>query len=166
MLSVVKYKDQIAQIAIDVFRSMLGMEVDTCEKPAPLISDVTALVNFGGYWSRALLIQCSFNQAFEFTSRLMGMEPPTSFNEDALDTMGEVANMVGGNLKALLMPKGTLSVPEVFSMMPTSTWIPEDFTVSKIALKGEMGVFFITLMEQFPSEGSDSEVLVGEEVNG
>ena len=166
MLSVASYQEQIAQIAVDVFNSMLRMEVAICDKPAPSASDVAALVRFRGSWNGALLIQCSFDQAFELTSRLMQIDRPTCFDEDVMDTLGEVANMIGGNLKALLSPRTALSVPEVFSMTPTYTGLPKDWAASTIALQSEEGAFFVTLSEQpFPAVG-ESGRCVEVQING
>ena len=165
MLSVVSYQEQIAQIAIDVFHAMLRMEVSVCETPETTVSDAAALVRFEGSWNGALLIQCSFDQAFEFAGRLMRIDRPTWFNEDAADALGEVANMIGGNLKALLPPKTVLSVPEVFPVTSTSAW-PKDHVGSGIKLQGEAGVFSIALLEQPSSAIDESEKHVEEKCNG
>ena len=165
MISVVSYQEQIAQIAIDVFSSMLRMEVAVCGKPALLASGVAAIVRFEGSWNGALLIQCSLEQACEFTSCLMRMDRPTCFNEDARDALGEVANMIGGNLKALLPPKTVLSVPEVFSITPLLAW-SKNFVVSEVMLQSEAGVFSVALLERPSTLSGDTGKYAKETWNG
>lgn len=155
MFSAITYQEQIAQVAIDVFHSMLRMEVAVCDTPVPLVSNVAASVRFEGCWNGALLIQCSLDQALEFASRLMRIDRPTWFNEDAADTLGELANMIGGNLKSLLPPKTMLSAPEVFPPTLTSTW-PEDQVSSEITLQDEIGAFSIALLQQPSSDIGES----------
>ncbi len=147
MLTAVSYGEQIAQIATDVFRSMLRIDVDVCDGPLPSTGDVTATVRFEGSWNGALLIQCSWDQAFEFASRLMPIDRPTSFDEDTRDALGEVANMIGGNLKALLPQKTVLSVPEVYPAIAASAWSQVE-TASSVILQSEVGNFSITLLEE------------------
>ena len=144
---------------------MLQMEVAVCDTPEPVVNDVAAFVRFEDSWNGALLIQCSFNQAFEFASRLMRIDRPTWFNEDAMDALGEVANMIGGNLKALLPPKALLSVPEVFPVTSTSVW-PKGQVVSTVTLQSEVGAFSIALLEQSCGIINNTEKPLEEQVNG
>lgn len=104
----------IARIAEDVFQTMLGIGVERLEgSMARAHNSLTASVHFAGEWKGALLIECGVPQALAFTSMLMPGLSPTSIDGDVRDAMGEIANMIGGNLKPLLPPGVALSMPSV-----------------------------------------------------
>jgi hypothetical protein len=57
--------------------------------------------------------------AHELARALLGMNPDEEVSEaDLVDAFGEVANVVGGNVKALLPSQGTLGLPQVASELP------------------------------------------------
>ena len=102
------------RIVEDVFRTMLNLEVvpgktTRCSEPDSL----TASVRFNGEWNGALLVQCSGSQACALTTCLMPDLIPSRVDDDVRDSIGELANMVGGNLKSLMPPGVALSLPSV-----------------------------------------------------
>jgi len=103
-----------------VFTTMLGLEVvsepEFLDPNAPAVSDgVLAIVGLAGSWTGAGVISCSAAFACRICNQLL-MTEATSVNEEVLDAVGEVANMVIGNLKTMieehLGPLG-LSIPTV-----------------------------------------------------
>jgi len=142
------YEAEAIQIVVDVFSSMLRMEVialgDVGPATAPL---VTGTVHFVGSWKGALRIECSPDQTFEFTKRLLGVELPTVVNEDVCDAFGELANMIGGNLKAVLPPTVHLSMPSVVKGIDYSVRICQTSQACQIAFHCEFGTFWVTLVE-------------------
>jgi chemotaxis protein CheX len=107
------YRDEITQIVQSVFDTMLGLAVE------PIVSDcaaaagsLTAAVYYAGNWRGALLVECSMDQGAEWALRLMPLEPPLA-PDDVWDALGELANVIAGNLKSIL-PRGVgLSIPSV-----------------------------------------------------
>ncbi len=74
---------------------------------------VTASVFLVGAWKGAVSIELSTDQAIHLTKCFNSEARPSGLDEDVRDAIGELANMIGGNLKATL-PRGThLSVPSV-----------------------------------------------------
>jgi chemotaxis protein CheX len=108
------YRESAAQIVHDVFSTMLELETwpegEPAARPAhPLVS----AVYFAGAWKGAVLLECPIRQALQFTAHLMSIEPPDSLNDDVRDSMGELSNMIAGNLRSLLPPGTALSMPSV-----------------------------------------------------
>ena len=104
----------------DVFSTMLGVELtaegirESCTPP--LSAEVTALLGIGGALQGTVFVHCSRDQAQIFTARLLGSETPESHTEvEILDAVGEIANMVAGNLKRSFPQPAPfeLSVPTV-----------------------------------------------------
>jgi chemotaxis protein CheX len=104
----------VNQIVEHVFQTMMGLEVRAVDAPFPPAGDlITAAISLAGTWKGAVLVECGLNEAFLFTSRIIGVDPPTSLNDDVRDALGELANMVGGNLKSVLPGGVGLSLPTV-----------------------------------------------------
>jgi chemotaxis protein CheX len=142
------YEAEAQQIVVDVFSSMLRLDVERASVAVPLIGPViTAAVHVLGSWKGALSIECTFDQTFEFTKRLLGIDRPTEVNGDVCDAFGELANMIGGNLKAVLPPVVQLSMPSVVRGEKYSLEICRAVTASKLAFDCEFGIFWVTLVE-------------------
>ncbi|HSL56812.1 MAG TPA: chemotaxis protein CheX [Acidimicrobiales bacterium] len=106
----------LVQIVSEIWTSMLGLE------PVPWAPDeaagggreVRAAVQITGSWTGALVIECPEPAAQAFAAAMLGMDPGEELAEDELrDVVGELANMAGGNLKALVGVDTRLSLPTV-----------------------------------------------------
>jgi chemotaxis protein CheX len=75
-------------------------------------STVTAIVNIDGAWHGAVLVRCPFALASLVTAAMFQSDAEPSF-EEVSDALGEVANMVAGNVKALLPQPSAISLPTV-----------------------------------------------------
>ena len=77
----------------------------------------------------------------------MSIEPPTSVNDDVRDTLGELANMIAGNLKALLPFGVAISMPSVVEGSDYSLRICGGNQASRLTFSSELGEFRVTLVE-------------------
>ncbi|HBG06899.1 MAG: chemotaxis protein CheX [Geobacteraceae bacterium GWC2_58_44] len=109
----------IAEITKGVFSTMVMMDlVDDLPLTEPVISfhdTMTSMVGLAGSHSGILAIHCPKCLALRITSSMLGMEV-TEIDDDVNDAMGEIANMVGGDVKHIFSPKGSdinLSIPTV-----------------------------------------------------
>ncbi len=108
------YRDDLTRIVHDVFETMLGLEIQPSVEPwRPARDRLTGAVYLAGAWKGAVLLECDHSQAFHLTNRLMSLPLPTAIDDDVRDTMGELANMIGGNLKSVLPHGVVLSMPSV-----------------------------------------------------
>jgi chemotaxis protein CheX len=145
------YEAETQQIVVDVFASMMHMYVEKVMAPeapeVPQTPGITATVHFVGSWKGAIRIECTPDQTFEYTKRLLGIERPTMVDEDVCDAFGELANMIGGNLKALLPPVVQLSMPSVVRGESYAMRICHAVTACRLAFDSEFGLFWVTLVE-------------------
>ncbi|WP_224983253.1 chemotaxis protein CheX [Geomonas agri] len=109
----------IANITKGVFSTMVMLEVaDEPPLDEPVLTfheTVTSMVGLAGSHSGILAIHCPKKLALLVTSNMLGMDV-TEVDEDVNDAMGEIANMVGGDVKHIFSPKGAdinLSIPTV-----------------------------------------------------
>ncbi len=111
---------EIAGVTQHVLETMLRQRVvvvkDVLHRDAAGSTDgVAALVGVAGEWQGNGCISCSSELACKLASQMV-MHPYDSVNDDVLDAIGEIANMVIGNIKTnlegALGPMG-LTIPTV-----------------------------------------------------
>ncbi len=109
-----KHREDLEHVVETVFATMLGLELQPAAgPPARAEKMITAAVHYAGAWRGAILLECSREQLERFAARLTGLALEEIDEEDARDAIGEVVNMIGGNMKSILTPGVALSVPTV-----------------------------------------------------
>ena len=123
---VVVDKDQILAITQDVFAAMIdGGEVLVAEREGaagelvdPVCAWVDMTVDLLGLGARAV-VRTETAAAHALTRALLMMGPDEVVGpEDLVDAFGELANVVGGNVKSLLAAPAALSLPTVAAHAP------------------------------------------------
>jgi CheY-specific phosphatase CheX len=66
-----------------------------------------------GEWNGVVLLECDRTQACHFASRFLSIDQPNAVDNDVRDVLGELVNMIGGNMKCLLAPGIQLTMPSV-----------------------------------------------------
>ncbi len=94
--------NEIVKGANDVFSTMLMVELESEEiilnKRGKIQSNLTSMIGLGGGIRGVLAIHCPATVAKDITGGFLGMEVE-ELNDDVKDAIGEIANMVAGNLK-------------------------------------------------------------------
>ncbi len=95
------YKE-IVDSTSEVFTSMLGVELGSSQvenlDSTEVKPDVSSVLGLGGDIKGMVEIHCPGQVAQKITGLLLGMDID-ELNEDVEDAIGEIANMVAGNLK-------------------------------------------------------------------
>jgi chemotaxis protein CheX len=142
------HRTDLEQIATLVFQTMLNLEIAPAGIASPSAADtLTAAIYFAGEWKGALLLECTKSQAFEFTHRLMSIDLPASINDDVRDTMGELTNMLAGNLKSVLPPNVGLSMPSVVEGTDYSLRLCGGNLADRVSFTSAVGVISVTMIE-------------------
>ena len=115
--------EEVYAIAGDLFSAMVDGEDGTLT-PWPDGSpvdghDVAAWVDVHGPWPGRASLETSSAAASDLARALLRIpaSAPVS-HDDLVDALGELANVVGGNVKALLPDHGTLGLPQVGVALP------------------------------------------------
>ena len=111
VIDVSAYETDLERIAGDVLAVMLSANSTLLRDTDDSIDGYTSSVGFVGQWKGALLVRCGAGTAQNFARRLLNESFVTT--GDVADAMGELANMIGGNLKSVLPPGVLLSLPSV-----------------------------------------------------
>jgi CheY-specific phosphatase CheX len=107
---------ELTQVVESVFGTMLGLDVRSGETAwSPGTDRLIAAVHLTGEWHGAVLVECGPAQACAFAERFLSIERPAAVDDVVRDVLGEVANMIGGNLKCVLTRGLRLSMPSVVS---------------------------------------------------
>jgi chemotaxis protein CheX len=108
--------DDLRVIAEQVWSSYLdhdGMSpliLVPAEKPS---AEVSASVSVTGAWRGHVVVRCSAAAARNAAAALLGVELEDVTPDDVTDALGELANIIGGNVKSLLAEPCALSLPHV-----------------------------------------------------
>ncbi len=115
----------------EVFSTMLMVDLQAEEViengDCEINSNLTSMIGLGGGIRGMLAIHCPADVARGITSGLLGMEIQ-ELDEDVKDAVGEVANMVAGNLKVSYAKNGI----DIELAIPTSI-VGDSFAVSGMA---------------------------------
>jgi chemotaxis protein CheX len=75
--------------------------------------DVTASVSVTGAWEGHIVVSCSAPASRDVAAALLGVELADVTPEDVTDAVGELVNIIGGNVKGLMPEPSALSLPVV-----------------------------------------------------
>ncbi len=144
--------EELAQIVESVCAAQLGMEAVRCAAPwSPDSGRLTAAVHLTGSWSGAVLLECDSREACAFTGHFLamaipGMEAPTVVDDVVRETLGELVNMIGGNLKCVLTPGISLSIPSVWEGSDSFGRVRGTEVCEQLAFRCGDGLFWITVL--------------------
>jgi chemotaxis protein CheX len=142
---------ELEQTVAAIFETMMGLVVNPvsqpwCEEP----NRVAATVHFTGSCSGVIMLEVSTAQACFFAGRFLSMDTPEVVDNDVRDVLGELANMIGGNLKSAAVPDATLSIPEVVDGRDFSMRFCGVHAVVRQGFDSEAGTFWVSLFELRP----------------
>lgn len=133
----------------DVFRIMAGMDVHSSPEPFSNSADaIDSLLYYIGGAKGSLVLECGAKVARAFAARVTGLPAGSLDDDDVRDAVGELVNMIGGNLKALLPGDTAISTPLVFTS-PRDLPLQDGATlISSLDFRCESGQFRLRLYRQ------------------
>jgi len=112
---------KIIESTKEIFSMMVAMEVSVDEDWSPdtvaLLDSISGVVGLAGMHKGVLAIHFPNSAALAVTTSLLGMDI-NEINEDVEDAIGELANMLAGDIKTMLSGNGrdiALSLPTTIS---------------------------------------------------
>lgn len=113
--------EKITDSVVEIFSSMVMMDVASQGEGSAdnlnFTDSISGVVGLAGTHKGCLAIHLPHPTAMAITSSFLGMEVE-ELGEDVEDAVGELANMLGGNIKSILTEKGRdieLSLPTTVS---------------------------------------------------
>jgi len=131
-----KLAEIIRNATHSVFSTMLGTELaaqSPFEDPQPFQqSEVTGFIGMAGEFAGYVSIHVTRAQATDFTARLVGVDVEEITSEDEIrDAVGEITNMLAGNVKTALAAMGVVEIA-----LPTVVMTPK----AELRVRGAHGV--------------------------
>jgi len=110
-------EETVRSIAQEAWSALIGGDEFLVPLPGgPPEDAVSSWVEVVGPWSGSVVLTCSRATAEQLSRCLLAEHaPPVLDDEDIQDGLGELANVVGGNVKAVLPGPSVLGLPEVGS---------------------------------------------------
>jgi chemotaxis protein CheX len=105
----------VLSIAEEAWIALVGEDEVLVPVPEKLPADVlSSWVDVVGPWTGTVVLTTGVQTAADLTRALLGPAAPELLeHEDVADAFGEIANVVGGNVKAALPGPSALSLPDV-----------------------------------------------------
>jgi len=95
-----------------VWNTVLGLEVQCVATEDPP-TDLVTSVDIDGAWRGRVTVRLSWEIARVAASQMLACPAEAASREDVKDAAGELANMIGGSVKALVPGPSALSLPHV-----------------------------------------------------
>ena len=106
--------DSLQRIVDDVCDTMLGLGLQRVGQPVAKSANYQATIRIlGEKESHLVELSVSAWMARHIASSMFAIEDADLSNEELSDALGEVVNMIGGNIKGVLGGDGDLSLPDV-----------------------------------------------------
>jgi chemotaxis protein CheX len=137
--------DQMTGIAQDVWSSFLQLDLEPTEDVPLPGRTMTGCVHVSGEWQGSVFLQCSAEHAQGAAEAMFAADPGSLSDDEISDALGELTNMVGGNIKSLLPAPSSLSVPSVAAGESYTIRVPGAVLIETVALTCSAGPVHITL---------------------
>ncbi len=107
--------EDIVAVVSEVWGTMLGLPIRPSEPEVFGSADRVAvsMVNIIGDSSGVVSVRSSLRTACGLAAAVFGLEPELLRTEDIVDGFGEIANIIGGNVKSLVPGSTSVSLPTV-----------------------------------------------------
>ncbi len=142
---------KVVDATLEIFTGMVMMDVNQEGEPLTelgIIKDsITGMVGLAGTHKGMLAVHFPNSLALAITSSFLGMDVE-EVNEDVQDAVGEIANMIGGNVKTILTDKGydiQLSLPSTISGEEYTFLADDDLQQVVIPFSAPVGRFYVEL---------------------
>ena len=109
-------KAEVTQLMEMIWSSVLDWDVRPAEDTAKRTATdefVTGMISITGAWTGSVLLRCHREVTTEAAARMYGIPADQLSGELVLDALGELTNMLAGNLKGLLTGPCRLGLPTV-----------------------------------------------------
>jgi CheY-specific phosphatase CheX len=153
--------DTVLRITEQAWTALVGEDEVLVPLPAPLpaaspaaspAATCSSWVEIVGPWTGAVVLTTGRDTAVDLTRALLGEHAPAVLDdEDVDDALGELANVVGGNVKAVLPGPSVLGLPEVAATPPAGR--EADTCRVAVLWRGRP----LTVSVQSPPENTDRE---------
>lgn len=130
-----------------IFLTMMGLSLSVLDAPCAVDADrLTSSVYLEGAWNGAVSLQCSRRLACAIAGQFLSIDPPEEVDDDVRDVLGEIANIIGGNLKATMGADVRLSLPSVIVGSDYRVHLCGSAASNSVGFRFSGGEFLVTVL--------------------
>lgn len=151
-------ENDICQVTQDVWASVLGLCVRSLPTRAPAFGDensLTGCVQITGAFEGAVTLESSTELARRAAGIVLGVDPVTTSLEEIRDVLGELTNIIGGNLKGLVPGPSHLSLPAVVDGVEFRLTVPRSRLVTEATFDCEGEPLRVTILRGIENDKDD-----------
>ncbi|MGC3968843.1 MAG: chemotaxis protein CheX [Pirellulales bacterium] len=137
----------VEQIVANIGATMLDFEPIRSEF-APPADSLVATVQIAGAWTGSVIVRLTPEFSTYAAATMFKIDACEVTSDDAKETAGELANIVGGNLKSTLPSPSFLSLPTIVSGQELEIRMHDAHCVSRADFAAPSGTFRIELFAQ------------------
>jgi chemotaxis protein CheX len=143
--------DDLRQITESIWFAIAGLAVERVDPDvvrARTGSTFAGCVHVTGAWSGAVALHCSEPLARRVAAAIFDVESGLATLGQTQDAVGELVNMTGGNVKALLPEPSRLSLPTVAQGIDFTASTPGSRLAGQVAFACEGEPLLVTVLER------------------
>lgn len=145
-------EEAIVDITKNIWESILSPEVQRAYDVAPLTKtagpkSLTGCVQLAGAWDGSVFLYATAALAGEVAATRFGTTPEGLRNGDVDDALGELTNMVAGNLKIVLPRSCQLSLPAVVEGIDDRVIVPGTRIAGQVLFEPKSQPLLVTLLK-------------------
>ena len=144
-------KEELIHVVDEIFTSMAGMKLTPASspfRPDQHNGYVVSAVQIVGDWQGAVRLDTDLELCRQVCSRFLGVDPADLSTDDIRDAAGELANITGGSVKALLAPACSLSLPTVVMGQNYEFSLLQGKVIQESAFSHESGHMLVSVLEK------------------
>ena len=147
--------EEILGITRDVWESFTGRTIDVADGQArPGGGDLTVgCVTVTGAWQGSVLLACPAQLARMAAAAMFDLPAEQLDDREVADALGELTNMVGGNIKSLIPGPSRLSMPAVTVGAAPTVKPPRAALVATVSLACEGLPLTVSVWRDGPEPG-------------
>lgn len=147
-MSIILSSDDIALFTKEIWTLVLGQSIDTTDRPLVKEANlINSCVHITGAWRGTVVLVLPHAVALNAAAGMFAQPAAEMTTLHVHDAVGEMGNMIGGNLKALLPPPCFLSLPSVTHGVDVEMNIIGGRCLAKKMFETANGVFLVAVME-------------------
>ena len=143
-------EQDVAVLVDEIWLTTLGLATHRRDDDAPALPGdertLDGLINITGGWQATVALQVPRALAARIAGVMFNLGDAAPTLEDMQDAIGELTNMLGGNIKALLPGECHLSLPAVVEGAGYTIRVPSSHKVERFAFECEGMAAVVNLM--------------------
>jgi chemotaxis protein CheX len=139
----------VGEVIEGVFTGMLGFELERTHGDHVSTAEqqrFIGTVHISGAWDGSVVVECTDELTRLVAAAMFGSDPADVQDDETIDVIGELANMIGGNIKALIEGESVLSLPTVVRGVDFRVLVPGTHLARSLAYNCEGCVLAVRVL--------------------